>query len=312
MDTLAQRIHRFGPPEVIERESIALSQTAAGEALVRIRAAGVGPWDAWIRAGRSALPQPLPLTLGSDFAGIIVENGPGAAPFAPGDDVFGITSARFTGAYAEYAIVDVAGIAKKPASLDFIAAAAVPVVSVTAWQMLFERGRLTARQRVLVHGAAGSVGAFAVQLAVDCGAEVVALGRDSDVTFLRTCGATSAYSYDAAPFEQTVGPVDLVLDTIGGDIQTRSFGLLRRGGSLISIVSEPDQQLAARHGIRASFFVVRVTTADLDQLAERFDAGAGRLTAHVGLTLPFSEARQAHELLENRASGKRGKIVLSL
>jgi NADPH:quinone reductase-like Zn-dependent oxidoreductase len=158
----ACRIHQFGGPEVISLEDMVPPEPGKGEVLVRVRAAGVGPWDAWVRAGKSALPQPLPLTLGSDIAGVVQAVGPGVTGLAPGDAVFGVTNPHFTGGYADYAVATAAMLAKKPAALSDIDAASVPVVTVTAWQALFEEARLTAGQSVLIHGAAGNVGAFAV------------------------------------------------------------------------------------------------------------------------------------------------------
>ena len=156
----AARVHRFGPPNVIAIEDIAIPQPGSGEVLVRVAAAGVGPWDAWIRAGKSALPQPLPLTLGSDFSGVVEVVGDAVRGFQPGDRVFGVTNARFVGAHAEFAVVAAGMIAKKPVRLGDVEMASVPVVAVTAWQALFERAKLTAGQTVLIHGAAGNVGAY--------------------------------------------------------------------------------------------------------------------------------------------------------
>ena len=154
----ACRVHRFGPPSVIVLEEIGIAPPGEGEVLVRIVAAGVGPWDAWIRQGHSALPQPLPLTLGSDLSGVIAAVGPGVTGFSAGDRVFGVTNKQFTGAYADYAIAVADMIARTPAELGHIEAAAVPVVATTAWQALFDEARLERGQTVLVLGAAGSVG----------------------------------------------------------------------------------------------------------------------------------------------------------
>ena len=167
----ASRVHRFGPPENIAFEEIPRPEPGRGEVLVRVEAAGVGPWDAWIRAGRSVLPQPLPLTLGSDLSGVIDAVGPGAEGWEPGAEIFGVVNRRCTGAYAEYAAAEAGMIARKPAALGHIAAASVPVIAVTAWQMLFQHARIAPVQTVLVHGAAGNVGAYAVQLAKREGAE---------------------------------------------------------------------------------------------------------------------------------------------
>ena len=140
----ACRVHRFGPPDVITLEDFPPPAPGAGQALVRVKAAGVGPWDAWIRAGKSALPQPLPLTLGSDLSGVVEAIGPGVAHVAPGDPVFGVTNPHFIGSYANYAIATASMIAKKPAALGDVDAASVPVVAVTAWQALFDQARVHA------------------------------------------------------------------------------------------------------------------------------------------------------------------------
>src|SRR5919199_567617 len=159
---MAWRVHEFGPPSVMRFERVPRPDPGPGEVLVKVEAAGVGPWDGWIRAGKSALPQPLPLTLGSDLCGEIVAVGPGVSDLRVGDPVYGVTNPRFIGAYAEYALASAAMIARKPTSLTYIEAASVPVIAVTAWQGLFDQAQLTAGQTVLIHGAAGNVGAHAV------------------------------------------------------------------------------------------------------------------------------------------------------
>ena len=157
--------------------------------LVRVEVAGVGAWDAWIRAGKSVLPQPLPLTLGSDISGVVEMVGPGVTAFVPGDAVFGVTNPRFTGGYADYAIASAAMLAKKPDALSYADAASVPVVAVTAWQALFEQAQLTLGQSVLIHGAAGNVGAFAVQLGHQAGLQVHATASNRDLGYVRGLGA---------------------------------------------------------------------------------------------------------------------------
>src|SRR4051812_4885951 len=187
--TIAVRVDRFGPPEVITLEAINLPEPAPGEVLVRVAAAGVGPWDAWIRAGKSVLPQPLPLTLGSDLSGTIAACGPGVTAFKAGDAVFGVTNARFTDAQAEYAVARTDMIAPKPASLSDIDAATLPVIAVTAWQALFEQAALTRGQTVLIHGAGGNVGALAVQMARGAGLTVLATASAKDLDYVRCRGA---------------------------------------------------------------------------------------------------------------------------
>jgi NADPH:quinone reductase-like Zn-dependent oxidoreductase len=306
----ACRVHRFGPPEVIAVEETARPQPGAGEVLVRVRAAGVGPWDAWIRAGKSVIPQPLPLTPGSDLSGIVEAVASGPTGFARGDEVFGVTNKQFTGAYAEYAAAAGGMIARKPRRLSDVEAAAVPVIAVTAWQMLFDHAHVAAGQTVLVHGGGGNVGALAVQLARREGARVIATASAADVDHVRALGASEVVDFRSVRFEDVTGPVDAVIDTVGGAVQQRSFGVLKPGGVLVSAVSRPDQAEAARRGVRALFMLVDTTTATLTRLAGMFDAG--ELSARVGLVLPLADARQAHEMLEGTRARPRGKIVLGV
>jgi len=306
----ACRIHAFGPPEFITVEDVHRPSPGEGEMLVRVEAAGAGPWDAWIRAGRSALPQPLPLTLGSDLSGLVVAVGPGVMDFAVGDEVFGATNARFTGAYAEYAVVTAAMMAGKPRSLTHVEAASVPVVAATAWQALFEQARVGPGQRVLIHGAAGNVGAYAVQLAKLAEAHVIATASAADLDFVRGLGADEVIDYRATRFEASTQDIDVVVDLVGGEVQTRSFAVLKTGGMLVSGVSPLDAALAARHGVEARFFLVDVTTMHLTRLAEMIDAGD--LEANIGIVLPLSEARIAHRMLEGTQPHPRGKIVLEV
>src|SRR6476620_11793019 len=169
---MAWRVHEFGPPNIMIFEQVRRPIPGIGEVLIKVRAAGVGPWDGWIRAGKSALPQPLPLTPGSDLAGEVVAVGPGVSQPRVGEQIYGVTNPQFVGAYAEYAVASARMVSTKPTSLSFIEAAAVPVVAVTARQALFDHAQLKAGQTVVIHGAAGSVGAYAVQLAHQAGLHV--------------------------------------------------------------------------------------------------------------------------------------------
>ena len=305
----ANRVHDFGAPDVIAFEDVPRPIPGEHEVLVRVKAAGVGPWDCWIRAGKSVLPQPLPLTLGSDLSGIVESVGAHVEGYAPGDEVFGATNRRFTGACAEYAVVASGMIARKPRGPTFAEAAAVPVVAITAWQMLFEQAQVRPGQRVLVHGAGGSVGANAVQLARHGGAGVIATAGTDDLAYVRSLGADEVIDVRSVRFEDATGPVDVVLDTVGGDTQRRSFSVLEPGGTLVSIVSPPDAQYASQRGVRASFLLVDVTTAHLDRIAEMI--AAGKLATRVGAVMPLAAARTAHEMLEGIRPRPRGKIVLS-
>jgi NADPH:quinone reductase-like Zn-dependent oxidoreductase len=306
----AWRVHEFGPPEKMIFETVPRPLPAAGEVLVKVHAAGVGPWDAWIRAGKSALPQPLPLTLGSDLAGEVATLGSGVSDIAVGDQVFGVTNTQFLGAYAEYALASAAMLAKKPSSLSYIEAASVPVVAVTAWQGLFDYARLEAGQMVVIHGAAGNVGAFAVQLARRARLRSVVTASTKDIDYVRGLGADKVVDYHTQRFEDQVRDADAVLDLVGGETQTRSFQILRRGGKLISAVSKPDQDRAKQHGVTAAFFLVDVTTDRLRKIAALIDRG--ELKTRIGAILPLADAREAHMILDGQRAQPQGKIILSV
>jgi NADPH:quinone reductase-like Zn-dependent oxidoreductase len=283
-------------------------QPAAGQLLVRVRAAGVGHWDALIREGKVRL-QPLPLVLGSELAGTVAAIGADVSGFNLGDEVYGATNEQFSGAYAEYALASARGIAPKPKTLSFIEAASAPIVTVTAWQMLSEYAGVTAGQTVLIHGAAGNVGAYAVQLARQAGVHVAATAASADLDYVRGLGAETVVDYKKERFEQLVTGVDVVLDTVGGATQQQSLGVLKPGGILVSIVSPVPEAIQARYGIRAAYFYVDVTTARLNTIAELFETA--KLLTDVGTVLPLEDARLAHEMLGG-APHKRGKIVLSI
>jgi len=305
----AVRVHSFGPPEVISVEDVPEPEPREGEVVVRVKAAGVGPWDAWIRSGKSVLPQPLPLTLGSDLSGVVHSIGPNVEGLQIGDEVFGVTNERFTGAYAEYAVAKAAMIAAKPKSLNHIHAASVPVVAVTAWQMVFELAQLAPGESVLVHGGAGNVGAYAVQLAKRAGAMVITTASAKDLTYARGLGADGVIDYRARQFEEQVKDIDAVLDTVGGETLGRSYGVLKRGGILVSAAARPSKEKTEQRGVRALFFLVEVTTQRLRKIAELIDAGG--LKTEVGEVLWLNEARQGHEMLEG-APHRRGKIVIKI
>ncbi|HEY2534360.1 MAG TPA: NADP-dependent oxidoreductase [Xanthobacteraceae bacterium] len=305
----ANRIHVFGGPEVILFEDVPRPTPGTGEVLVRVHAAGVGPWDALVRAGRSALPQPLPLTLGADLAGTVEATASSDSPFSLGDEVFGVTNPRFTGAYAQYALAFTHMLAHKPCRRDFLESAAVPVVAVTARQMLFRDAGVHPGDRVLVQGAAGNVGAYAVQFARAAGAHVIAsvLPRDRDEAL--RLGADEVISIPSEEAQGLRGALDAVIDTVGGKAQRDLFAFVRKGGTLISSVSVPDVQLAQQCGIEAKFILVDVNTKDLEAVADLLDAQ--QLVVRIGRVLPLGEARQAHEMLERLRPLPAGKVVLN-
>ena len=304
----ANRIHVFGGPEVILFEDVPRPTPGTGEVLIRVHAAGVGPWDAWVRAGRSVLPQPLPLTLGADLAGTVEATGSRDSPFPVGDEVFGVTNPRFTGAYAQYAVASTQMLAHKPRRRDFLESAAVPVVAVTARQMLFRYAKVRSGDRVLVQGATGNVGAYAVQFAHAAGAHVIAsvLPRDREVAL--QLGADEVISLPSEEASRLRGTLDTVIDTVGGKTQTELFAYVRKGGILISSVSAPDAQLAQRCEIEVKFILVDVNTADLKVIADLLDTQ--QLLVRIGQVLPLGHARQAHEMLEGLRPLPAGKVVL--
>lgn len=304
---LAARIERFGGIEVIDIARSPMPRPGAGEVLLKVAAAGIGPWDALVRTGKSGLPQPLPLTLGSDLSGIVAD--PGDSDFTVGDAVFGVTNARFTGAQAEYALAEAGRLTRKPATLSFVEAAAVPVVAVTASSMLFELGQLELGQRVLIHGGAGSVGSLAVQFAKRAGAHVIATCFAKDVALVQSLGADEVIDVGTTPFAKTVKYADLVIDTVGGVTQTASFDILVPGGRLISSVSQPDEALAGEHHVQGKWFIVDVTRAKLDDIAGLF--ATGRIKILVGEVLTLAEVPLAHEMLAGKPH-RPGKIVIQM
>jgi NADPH:quinone reductase-like Zn-dependent oxidoreductase len=306
----AWRVHEFGSPEIMKLETVPRPKPGPGEILVKIEAAGVGPWDGWIRAGKSALPQPLPLTPGSDLSGEIIALGSGVSELHVGDQIYGVTNPRFIGAYAEYAVAVAGMVSRKPLSLTHVEAASVPVVSVTAWQALFDQARLESGQTVVIHGAAGNVGSYAVQFARRAGLRTIATAGKDDISFVRDLGANTVIDYRARRFEEEIRDADAVIDLVGGEAQIRSFQVLRRGGKLISAVSRPDHDLAERHGVEAAFFLVNVTTKYLMEIASLIDGG--ELRTSVGTVLPLADAREAHLMLEHMRPYPKGKIVLAV
>ncbi len=304
----AVRVLRYGPPSVIEINDVPRPSPGRGQLLVRVEAAGVGNWDALFREGTSRL-EPLPIILGSDISGTVEALGPEVSGFKPGDEVYGSTNPQFSGGQAEYAVPLAGMMAPKPKTLNFIDAASVPVVAVTAWQMLFEYANAVAGQTVLIHGAAGSVGAYAVQLASQAGLHIVATAGARDLDYVRELGAEKVFDYRKERFEESLSGVDVVLDTIGGATQEKSLRVLKPDGILVSIVSAVPEAAQKQHGIRAAFFYAEVTTARLEEITALIDSG--KLSTDVGTVLPLDQARTVHEMLAG-APHKRGKIVLTV
>ena len=301
----AVRITRIGGPEVVEVQDIAVPSPGPDEVLVRVYAAGVAPWDAIIREGRSEVsPQP-PLTLGSDLAGVVERVGDGVTGFRAGDSVYGVTNPQFVGAQAEFAVCKSNMIALKPGVLDDLEAGSAPVIAVTAFQMLFEYAQSKRGDTVLIVGAAGNVGAYVVQMTVSSGITVVAVARQKDEEFLRKLGANVIAHADGPDAVRELPQVDAILDLVGGETLQQAVTALKQRGKLISVVSQ--QSLPNRKDVEPVFFYADVTTARLQALNAMFDRG--RITARVGSVLPLEDVRRAYEMLAG-APHDRGKIML--
>jgi NADPH:quinone reductase-like Zn-dependent oxidoreductase len=308
MEMHAVRIHHRGGPEQLVVEAAPRPIPYADDVLVEVNAAGITPseltWDSAFDSadGRSRLPA-IP---SHEVSGVVAAVGEDAAGLAVGDAVYGLTDFSRDGAAAEFQLVRSSELSPKPVSLDHVHAAAIPLSGLTAWQALHDHGCLSEGQRVLVHGAAGGVGNFAVQLARIAGAEVIATAAAADRDFLRAIGADEILDYRAEPFDERVREIDLVVDTVGGSVLERSFEVTRRGGTIVSLVEPPDSRLAAEHEVRTAFFVVEPDRGQLIELAELADQG--RLRAEVMEVFELASARDAIET--GLRDHVRGKLVL--
>ena len=305
----AVRVHEFGSVDVLKLDDIPRPAPQAGEVLVRVMAAGVGPWDAWIREGRSKVHPALPLTLGSDIAGVVEQVGADVPGYKSGDEIYGVTNEQFCGGNADYAVCKSGMIARKPKSLSMPEAASAPVVAVTAWQMIYDYAKAKPGQTVLIHGAAGNVGAYAVQLAKRAELKVVATASGKDAPTLRRLGVDLVIDYQQEKFEEVLSRVDIVFDLVGGETKRRSFSILKKTGILVSAVSANDADVPPGYEQQAVFFLVDVSTERLNELTQRFDGG--QLKTQVGSLLPLEQARTAHEMLAG-APHAPGKIVLQV
>ncbi len=304
----AVRIHSYGDPEVLQFEDAPRPDPGPAEVLIRVHAAAVNPIDWKIRAGyrKEALRHSLPLILGWDLSGVVEAAGSGVTGFKPGDAVYSRPDIARNGAYAEYITVNEAEVAFKPTSIDHYHAASIPLAGLTAWQVLFDAAGLSAGQKILIHGAAGSVGGFAVQFAKWKGAYAIGTASGVNESFVRGLGADEVIDYQKTRFEDVVHDVDVVFDTIGGDTQQRSWQVLTKGGILVSIAAPPSAETATVHGVRQAFVFMQPNASQLAQLATLVDSG--KLKTVVGIVLPLADARHAHEL--GQAGNTRGKIVL--
>ncbi|MEH1831145.1 MAG: NADP-dependent oxidoreductase [Nostoc sp.] len=303
----AIRIHNYGESDVLTLETIAQPEPQPNEVLIRVQAAGVNPLDWKIRAGymKEVFPMPLPFTPGMDVAGIVEAIGADVKALQVGQAVYGELK---MGAYAQFATAPQDAIALKPMTLDFVEAASVPMVAMTAYQAVFDHADLKPAQTVLIHAASGGVGMFAVQFAKWKGAHVIGTASAANAEFVRSLGADQVIDYNATPFEQVVENVDVVLDTLGGDTQARSYSVVKPGGILISTAAPPNAQKAEERGIRAEMMNMKPSASLLEEIASLLDSG--QVKTLVAQTFSLSEARQAQEL--SQGGHVRGKIVLQI
>jgi NADPH:quinone reductase-like Zn-dependent oxidoreductase len=304
----AIRIHNYGGPEVLKYEDAPRPKPQAGEVLVRVHAAGVNPIDWKVREGemKDLWPHKFPLILGWDLSGVVEELGKGVSRFKIDDEVYSIPDPIRDGAYADYIVVRESELALKPASLHHIRAAAVPLAALTAWQSLFDTAQLQPGQRVLIHAGSGGVGHFAVQLAKWKGAYVFATASTKNQDLLRKLGVDEPIDYTQQRFEDVARKIDIVLDTMGGETQERSWSVLKKGGNLVSLVQPPSEEKAKERGVRAAFVASHPSGAQLAEIAKIIDSG--KLAPVIDRILPLSEVRRAHEL--SQSGHTHGKLIL--
>jgi NADPH:quinone reductase-like Zn-dependent oxidoreductase len=300
----AIQLNSRGGLEALAYGQAAVPRPGAGEILVRVRAAAVTPTELlWVPTWttRTGEPRPFPIIPGHEFSGEVHGVGPGVNDVAVGEAVFGMNDWFGDGAQAEFCVARTVDVAPKPKSVDHVTAAVVPISALTAWQGLAERAKLARGERVLIHGAAGSVGLFAVQLARGIGAYVIATASEHNVEFARGLGADEVIDYRARPFEDAATGVDVVFDTVGGDTLARSWPILRPGGRMVTIAADAEHTTEQR--VKDAFFIVEPNREQLSRIARMIDAG--ELRPVVGGAFPLAEARRAYA-----HKPVRGKVVL--
>jgi len=303
----AVRFHEYGGPEVLKYEDAPKPEPAPGELLIRVHATSVNPVDWKVREGhmKGMMNYTLPLIPGWDVSGVVEAAGPGTAT-KPGAEVYSKPDLSRNGTYAEYVVAKESEVAAKPKSIDHITAASIPLAGLTAYQALYDAANLSAGQKLLIHGAAGGVGTFAIQLAKLRGAYIIATASKTNHDFLKALGANECIDYNSTKFEDVVRDADVILDTITGETMERSWACLRKNGILISILEPPKPEKAAAHGVRCHHTFVQSSGAELAELAKLVDSG--KLKPVIEKVYPLSEARAAQE--SNAQGHTRGKIVL--
>lgn len=303
------RIHDFGGTSVLKLEELPVPRLGEEELLVKVMAASVNPVDYKIREGKypAVKSDKLPYVLGRDIAGVVVDCGGLVDDWKKGQEIFAMLGID-RGGYAEYAIVKSPEAAPKPRTLDFVAAASVPLAGLTAWQGLFDYGDLRTDQRVLIHGGSGGVGHFAIQFAKFAGAYVVTTVSEQHVAFVRDLGADTVIDYQKQRFEDAAGEIDLVYDLIGGETQERSWNVLKTGGIMVSTLTEPSHEKARAKSARGMRYTVKENGSELAEIGRLIDAG--RVKPKITKTFPLGEAADAQSYVE--AGHAEGKVVLKI
>jgi NADPH:quinone reductase-like Zn-dependent oxidoreductase len=298
----------YGGPEVLHYEDVPVPEPKENEVLVRVMASGVNPADPLIVSGKYAkeFGTHLPLIPGYDIAGLVVKTGPKITKLKIGDPVYAYV--LWGGGWAEYVVATEGEAARKPKSLNYIEAAAVPLAALTAWQALVDTARLSANQTVLIHGGSGGVGSFAVQIAKARGAKVIATASSANQDLLKQLGADVAIDYTKTNFEEVAKDVDVVLDTVGGDTLARSYATTKKGGIVTSLRGRPDQAALDRYGIRGASISAKPNADELAQIGSLIDQK--KIKVIVSRVLPLTEAAQADRQAETHHT--RGKIVLRI
>ncbi len=301
--------HEFGGPEVLHYEDVPRPNAPEGDfLLLRVHAAGVNPGETKIRQGAFAEFHPLPMILGFDLAGVVEQVGPDVKTIKVGDAIYVNPDSTRPGGYAEYTLVREPEVALKPESLDFIQAASVPLAGGTAWQGVMDEAGIQAGQSILIHGAGGAVGSFAVQFAKIAGATVYATASGEDIAYVQSLGADRVIDYKTERFEEIAQEMDAVYDTIGGETRIRSFASLKKGGVLVSTLVPPTDGETNGRDLILKREEVKPVGAKLAKIAELIDTG--KVKTRVGMVLPLAEAAKAHELVER--GGVKGKVVLEV
>ena len=306
----AVRIHEFGNEDVLLYEDAPVPQIQDDEVLIKVHATSVNPVDWKTREGyvKEMIPHDFPLTLGWDVSGVIENVGSKVTNFKKGDSVYSHPDIYGNGTYAEYIAVKSKEVALKPKSIDYKHAASIPLVSLTAWQALIETANLIEGQRILIHGAAGGVGSFAVQLAKTRGAYVIGTASARNHQFLRDLGADEVVDYTQVKFEDRVKDVDVVFDTVGGDTLDRSWKVLKPGGHLVTTVGMPSEAKEKAYNVKGTGVFVQPNAEHLEKIADLVDQG--KIKTHLEKVFPLQQVKKAHLL--SQTGRVKGKIILDL